>query len=299
MAVAVPRHSDPGLRPDRPQRPRTAFVLSGGASLGALQVGMLEALYERDIVPDVLVGTSAGALNAAFVASRAQTPATARALGRVWRELHREDLFPVSMSTLVGGLSGRRDHLVPDRGLRRIVRRYIEFDDLADAPIPLHLAVFDLTEGRELMLSEGPAVDSIVATASIPGVYPPVAIGRRRLIDGGVFNNTPISCAVELGVDRIYVLPTEDGSHGRPEYAPRSAIDAAIYGVRLLIDSRLDTDLGRYAAEVELIALPAPNPGNVPPTNFGHAADLMSDALAAARCALARDGVQTGPRSVS
>ena len=74
-------------------RPRTAFVLSGGASLGALQVGMLQALYERDVVPDVLVGTSAGALNAAFVASRAQTPATAKALGCVWRDLHREDLF--------------------------------------------------------------------------------------------------------------------------------------------------------------------------------------------------------------
>jgi len=74
-------------------RPRTAFVLSGGASLGALQVGMLQALYERDVVPDVLVGTSTGALNAAFVASRAQTPATAKALGCVWRDLHREDLF--------------------------------------------------------------------------------------------------------------------------------------------------------------------------------------------------------------
>ena len=74
-------------------RPRTAFVLSGGASLGALQVGVLQAIYERDVVPDVLVGTSAGALNAAFVASRAQTPATAKALGCVWRDLHREDLF--------------------------------------------------------------------------------------------------------------------------------------------------------------------------------------------------------------
>src|SRR3954462_12290488 len=113
-----------GLHP--PQRPatdgassqRTAFVLSGGASLGALQVGMLEALYERGITPDLLVGTSAGALNAAFVASRPQSPRTARQLGRVWRSLLREDLFPVSMSTLVGGVCGRRDHLAPDRELR-------------------------------------------------------------------------------------------------------------------------------------------------------------------------------------
>ena len=96
----VPRAWHAGARSSRAYRgsrgaarPRTAFVLSGGASLGALQVGMLQALYERDVVPDVLVGTSAGALNAAFVASRAQTPATAKALGCVWRDLHREDLF--------------------------------------------------------------------------------------------------------------------------------------------------------------------------------------------------------------
>ena len=81
-------------------RPRTAFVLSGGASLAAAQVGMLHALYERGIEADYLVGTSAGSLNAAFVASRPQTTATAVKLGRIWRDLHREDVFPVSMSAL-------------------------------------------------------------------------------------------------------------------------------------------------------------------------------------------------------
>ena len=97
---------------DRPQRlatggassPRTAFVLSGGASLGALQVGMLQALYERGITPDFLVGTSVGALNAAFVASRLQSPQTATELGRVWRDLQRQDVFPLRMSALVGGV---------------------------------------------------------------------------------------------------------------------------------------------------------------------------------------------------
>jgi NTE family protein len=252
---------------------------------------MLEALYERDVVPDVLVGTSAGALNAAFIASRAQTTATARALGRVWRSLEREDIFPVNIGALVGGLCGRRDHLVPDRGLRRLVRRHVEFDDLSDAPIPLHLAAFDLTEGRELLLSEGPAVDSVVAAASIPGVFPPVAIGDRRLVDGGVVNNTPISRAVELGAERIYVLPTQDPSYRAGGYVPKTALDAAIYGVRLLIDSRLQADIVRYSSEVELIVLPAPNPGQVQPTSFEHAARLMIDARIAGAAALARQGV--------
>lgn len=131
--------------------PRTAFVLSGGASLGAGQVGMLQALYELGIAPDVLVGTSVGALNAAFVASRPQTTATAIELGRVWRSLQRKDVFPASVSGVVGGLTGRRDHLVPDRRVRLLVRRHIQFDDLADAAIPLHVVTFDLTEGRELL----------------------------------------------------------------------------------------------------------------------------------------------------
>ena len=106
----------------RHSRPCTAFVLSGGASLGALQVGMLRAVYESGIAADVLVGTSAGALNAAFVASRPQSVATANELARVWRGLQRDDIFPVSMRTLVSGLCRRCDHLVSDRGLRRLGR---------------------------------------------------------------------------------------------------------------------------------------------------------------------------------
>jgi NTE family protein len=262
------------------------LVLSGGASLGALQVGMLQALYERGIEPDLLVGTSAGALNAAFVASRPQTVATAKELGRVWCGLQREDIFPVSMSALVGGVCGRRDHLVPDRGLRRLVRRYIEFDDLADATIPLHLVAFDLLEGREVLLCDGPAVDAVAASASIPGVFPPVEVAGRQLIDGGVVNNTPISHAVELGAERIYVLPTQDPWR-RPERAAKGALDAAVYGLNLLIGSRLKSDIARYSRAAELILLPAPNTAGVQPTSFEHSTRLMREALVAVRTLLA------------
>jgi NTE family protein len=161
---------------------------------------MLQALYERGVTPDFLVATSVGALNAAFVTSRPQPPATARELGRILRCLGRE---PVSLNALVGGFCGRRDHLVPDRGLRQLLRRHLQFEDLADTAIPLHLVAFDLTQGHELLLSDGPAVDAVAAAASIPGVFPPVEIGHHRLIDGGVVNNTPISHAIELGAKRI------------------------------------------------------------------------------------------------
>src|ERR1700726_2341720 len=100
--------------------PRTAFVLAGGAALGAMQAGMVHALYERGIMPDLLVGTSAGALNAAFLASRPATAATAEALAVIWRGLRRTDVLPLRPPALISGLAGRRDHLVPDLGLRQL-----------------------------------------------------------------------------------------------------------------------------------------------------------------------------------
>jgi NTE family protein len=272
-------------------------VFGGGASLAAVQVGMLTALYERGIVADVLVGTSAGALNAAFVASRPQTVQTAAELGRVWRGLRREDVFPVSISALVGGLCGKRDHLVPNHALRQLLRRYIDFDDLGLAATPLHVLAFDVLEGCEVLLSDGPAIDAISAAASIPGVFPPVAIGERRLIDGGVVNNTPISHAVALGAGRIYVLPTCDRLRP-PRAAPRGALDAAMYGLSLLIDGRLEADIAKYSADIELIVLPAPNPLQVQPGEFGHANHLIREAFRATRKLLAQGDAAAG-RTVS
>jgi NTE family protein len=130
------------------QQPRTAFVLAGGASLGALQAGMLRALYERGVTPDFLVGTSAGALNAAYVASRPQTVQTAKDLARVWRELHRQDIFPIHPPTLIGGVTNRSDHLVPDAPLRRLAGRHLQFERLQQASVPLHLVCFDLLSGQ-------------------------------------------------------------------------------------------------------------------------------------------------------
>jgi NTE family protein len=300
IATVTPiRHRKSRERVGRRRRPYTAFVLSGGASLGALQVGMLCALYEQGVAPDLLVGTSVGALNAAFVASRPQTPETAEELARVWRRLQREDVFPVSLSALVGGLRGQRDHLVPDRALRLQVRRYVEFEDLAEAAIPVHVVAFDMIEGREVLLSEGPAHDAIAAASALPGIFPAVHIGERRLIDGGVANNTPISHAIELGAERIFVLPTQDRSNrfGRP---PLGALDTAIYGLGVLMDGRLSADIARYSSEAELIVLPAPNPQQVQPTDFDHSSHLIGQARAAGRVLLARtSALQEGARHVS
>ena len=272
-------------------RPRTAFVFAGGASLGALQAGMVRALYERGIAADLFVGTSAGALNAAYLASRPQTVQTAVELGRVWCAVRRDDVFPIHPMTLIGGLASHRNHMVPDRPLRRLISRHLQLERLQDAPVPVHVTCFDLLSGEQVCLCDGPAPEAILAAAAIPGVLPPVEWGERLLVDGGVVNNTPISHAIELGAKRIYVLPTEDPTRRGLPLPPRGALDAAVHALTLLVGARLEADLARYAADAELIVLPAANPGNVQPTDFDQAADLIRAALTAARDALSNTSI--------
>ena len=205
VTATAPARPVAGRGPGSP--PRTAFVLAGGAALGAMQAGMVHALYERGIAPDLLVGTSAGALNAAFLASRPPTAATAAELAAIWRGLRRNDILPLRPRTLISGLAGRRDHLVPDGGPRRLATRHLQFERLEQASIPLRLVAFDLACGQEVCLSDGPAADAVLAAAVVPGVLPPVRWRGRLLADGGIANNTPISHAVSLGAERIYVPP--------------------------------------------------------------------------------------------
>src|SRR6266851_5481813 len=266
--------------------PRTAFVLAGGAALGAMQAGMVHALYERGIAPDLLIGTSAGALNAAFLASRPATVATAQELAALWRGLRCSDILPLRPATLISGLAGRRDHLIPDQALRRLAARHLQFDRLEQAAIPLHLVAFGLLAGTEVRLSDGPAIDAVLAAAAIPGVLPPVRWRGRLLADGGIADNTPVSHAVALGARRIYVLPTQNpGDRGLPR-PPRAAVAAAVHAITLLTNARLQDDLARYAPAAELIVLPALNPQHIALTDFGHAGQLITQALAAAREAL-------------
>jgi NTE family protein len=156
----------------------------------------------------LIVGTSAGALNGAYIASRPQNIETADALGEIWRGLRRGQVFPLNPVTGLLGFLGTRDHLVPASGLHRLIRRNIEHERLEDMPVALHLIAVDVVSGEELRLSSGPSVDAVLASASIPAVLPPVSWNGRELMDGGVANNSPISHAIELGAQEIYVLPT-------------------------------------------------------------------------------------------
>ena len=250
-----------------------AFVLSGGASLGAIQVGMLRALYERGIVPDFVVGTSVGAVNGAFIASRPKTAETVDALGDIWRGLRRGQVFPLNPLTGLLGFVGSRDHLVPDSGLRRLVSRHLDVERLEDLPTPLHTVAVDVVTGEELRLSAGSVLDAVMASAAIPAVLPPVRWGEHELMDGGVANNTPISHAVELGASEIYVLPT--GHACALEDPPKGALAMALHALSLLTHRRLIDDIEKHRGEVKLIVLPPPCPLAVQPVDFSHAGALI------------------------
>jgi len=265
--------------------PKVAFVLSGGASLGAIQVGMLRALYERGVGPDLIVGTSAGALNGAYIASRRQTTETAEGLAEIWRELRRGQVFPVNPVTGLLGFLGARDHLVPDSGLRRLVERHVECGELEEMRIPLHVVAVDVLSGEELLLSRGPTLDAILASAAIPGVLQPVEWEDHVLMDGGVANNTPISHAVELGAKRIYVLPTGHACALREP--PPGALGMALHAISLLTHRRLVQDIERHRRDAQLIVLRPPCPLDIQPIDFAHADELIELALGDARAFLA------------
>ena len=258
----------------------TAFVLSGGGSLGAVQVGMLRALAERGITPDLLVGTSAGALNAAFVAGHGTSPASLDLLASTWAALRRDDVFPLRAPQMMLALAGARDALCADTGLARLVRRHVGFALLEDAPTPVHLVTTDLLTGEEVLLSEGDAVSAVLASSAIPAVLPPVARDGRTLVDGGLADNAAISQAAALGAERIVVLPT--GYACALSEPPTRPLGVAVQALSLLVQRRLITDVALYAGQVDLVVLPPLCPLRISATDFRHAEELIRRAHASA-----------------
>lgn len=266
----------------------TAFVLSGGASLGSVQVGMLAALADRGIAPDLLVGTSAGALNAAYLAGRGTDRDAVDDLAAVWRSLRTRDVFQPDPIRLATSLLGRGPALFGNHGLRRLIGHHLRFDSIEDAGIALAVVTADLLTGAEVTLTEGPATTAVLASSAIPAMLPPVNWGTQTLVDGGLADNTAISRAVDAGAETIYVLPC--GYPCALTSPPRSALATALQAMSLLVHQRLIHDIALYASVAELIVVPPPCPLSVAPIDFRQGAELIRRAHAAAAAFLAVDG---------
>lgn len=193
---------------------KTALVLAGGGSLGAVQVGMLQALVEASVTFDLVVGASVGAINGAYFAARPNAQGVFE-LAAFWRGLRKSDVFPFSLiDTLTGILQGR-GHLLRvsalQLALQRLVRRSLPVELIEETELPLHIVITNLLSGAEELLSSGNVEQALLASAAIPLVFPTVRIGGKFLIDGGVASNTPIASAVVLGATRVIVVPTGFG----------------------------------------------------------------------------------------
>ena len=208
----------------------------------------------------------------------------------MWRGLGRGQIFPLNPLSGFMGFFGARDHLVSDRGLRRLLQRHLEFGRLERAPVPLHVIATEVLRGRELRLSRGDAVEAVMASAAIPGVFPAVCWKGRELIDGGVSNNTPIAHAVELGAETVYVLPT--GSACDLPEPPRGAVAMLLHAMNLLVTRCLLVEIELLRDKARLIVLPPPCPLRVRPVDFGHADELIHRGLEDGREHL--DAVETG-----
>ncbi len=254
---------------------------------------MVRALYERGIVPDLVVGTSVGAVNGAFIASRPPTVETADELAEIWRDLRRGQVFPFRPLSGWLGFLGSRDHLVPESGLRRLIAEHTTHERLEQTPIEFHVVAVDVLTGEELLLSRGPMLEAVLASAAIPAVLPPVSWNGRALMDGGVANNTPISHAVALGARTVYVLPT--GHACALEQPPASALGMALHALTLLARSRLIADIESHRNLARLVVMSPPCPLAIQPTDFAHAEELIERSLLDARALLDGGGTERPP----
>lgn len=263
------------LRPRRAQ-PKTAFVLGGGGNLGAIQVGMLRALINRGVTPDLIVGCSVGALNAAGIAGSPNEDGVNH-LTETWLGLSRDNIFPSGHLNRPWLLMRRAMSLCTNDKLRSVIERRSTFERFEDAEVEVEVVATSLDTGRERWFSSGPIVEPILASAALPAVLPPVEIDGEMYIDGAVVDNVPISRALHHGCERIYVLHV--GNFDRPRTRPQRPIDVLLQSFSIARNYRFLAESNAPVPEgVEIFTLPGIDPGAIKRNDFSRTRELIERA---------------------
>ena len=269
---------------------KTALVLAGGGSFGVVQVGMLRALCAHGVRPDLVAGSSVGAINGAFYAGDPSAAGIERLAG-LWCGLTRRDVFPISLRRLLGALASS-DALFAPFALRKLLATHLPHALLQNSVIPMHVVATDLLTGVPVRISAGAAVEAVLASCAIPAIYPPVRIGGRQLVDGAVACNTPIRIAVELGATRLILLPTAFACpHAAP---PRGAFASAFHAMDLVVMQQLAQDTELYARRAQIITVPPICPLAVPRYDFSRAGELIDIATHSTERWLEQGGLRNG-----
>jgi NTE family protein len=188
-----------------------AFVFSGGGSRGAMEAGGIKALYERGIRPDLVVGSSAGAMNAAFLAINPTDAGVERLCG-IWRDLRTHEIVPGTILSKVWRVVRGRPSIVGGDALRAFVEKHIPagkrtFGNLSG--IKLYVTAANLQTSTLYLYGDDRSAsiaDAVMASSAFPGVFPPVQIGGWQYVDGGLILNVPISIAIDKGATEVYAL---------------------------------------------------------------------------------------------
>lgn len=235
----------------------TAFVLGGGGVLGTTQVGMLKALAEKGIRPDIVVGTSIGAINGAFLAADPSLAGVER-LAEVWREVGRAGVFVNRPVRQVARAARQLTHLLSHTPLRRIIDDYLPVDDFEELEIPFQCVAACIETAHSEWFTEGPIARAVLASCSVPGLFPPLDIDGRHFFDGGLVHSIPVGRALRLDARTIYVLQV--GRVEQPLAPPTKPWEVATVAFEIARRHRFVEEMASVPDEVELHLLPSGAP---------------------------------------
>ncbi len=245
----------------------TAYVLGGGGVLGAVEVGMLRALLERDLTPDLVLGTSVGALNGAMVAREPSLGVIER-LTELWRSAAESRMVygDRPLRTVRRAVS-TRTHIYSARPLADRLREELGDLTFEDLPVTLQVCAASIERAAEHWFSSGPVVEAVVASAAVPGLLPPAKVGDEHFLDGGIVNSIPVGRAVQLGATRIFVLQV--GRIDRPLSVPTKPWDVARVSFEVARRHRFAREMAELPPEVEAHVLPAAGTSTRDDSPFG------------------------------
>jgi NTE family protein len=166
---------------------------------------MLRALLEAGITPNLVLGTSVGAVNGAKLAGEPTMLAVER-LEEMWRSLSRSGVFSSSLIGQATRLARERTHLHSSQPLRSMLTREFGEARIEDLSVRFECVAANIESARPRWFDGGPLVDAVLASCAVPGLLPPAKIGAEHFFDGGLVSSIPFGRALRLGSTDIYVL---------------------------------------------------------------------------------------------
>lgn len=244
----------------------TALVLCGGGSRGAVEVGLYRALVELDIRVDLIVGTSVGAINGAAIAS-GMPPGE---LAGIWLVLKPRELFRVNRQLLTRLVWA--ESLYDHEPRRRFLQRRLPAQTFEALKVPLIVTATSVQTGELVTLRHGALLDVVMASVSMPGLFPPWLLGGVQLVDGGVSANVPLEVPLTEGADTVIFALC--GCCERRAGRVRGFLPIVVRALSIAIDRKYLADLGYYGTKLTMVRITPPIP-DVHLLDFSRTAELI------------------------